>query len=322
VSTEISTEAEFDLLELLPGGPSVVAMGGGHGLAQVLEAVQSYASAVAGVVTVADDGGSSGRLTKAMPIPPPGDVRKCLLALSPEPTIWRELFSYRFDESDVAGHSLGNLILAALTDLLGDFEAAVRTAGSMLGARGRVLPAARQSLHLQAVVDGVVVDGQAEINKSPGRIEELRLVPGDAAANPEAMEAIAGADQIVIGPGSLYTSVISALMVPGITEAMDRARGSLVLVLNLVTQDAESLGLNGPDHVRELQRIAGLRRTGTILANDGPMTVPGSVEQVMIDEAEAAALGWDLATGDLVDRDADWPQHDPIRLGEALARLT
>ena len=189
--TTPETALESELLNLTADGPRVVAIGGGHGLAQALEAALSYASHVTAVVTVGDDGGSSGRLTSTLEIPPPGDIRKCLLALSPEPTVFRELFGYRFDSTDVAGHSLGNLMLAALTGLLGDdFEAAVRVASGMLGTVGQVIPVARKSLHLQAVVDGALVDGQAAITKSRGNLSELRLVPADEPANPHAIEAV------------------------------------------------------------------------------------------------------------------------------------
>ncbi|MFQ5968415.1 MAG: uridine diphosphate-N-acetylglucosamine-binding protein YvcK, partial [Acidimicrobiia bacterium] len=226
-------QTQLSPLELSPGGPAVVAIGGGHGLAQALEAVLAYASSVTGIVTVADDGGSSGRLTSTLDIPPPGDVRKALLALSPEPSVFGELFAYRFEDTDVAGHSLGNLILASLTDLLGDFTTAIRTAEVMLGALGRVIPAAPTSLHLQATIDGTIVEGQATINSTRGRIEEMKLIPEDTKATREALDAITEADQIVIGPGSLYTSLITALMVPGIPEAVEAARGRLIWVMNL-----------------------------------------------------------------------------------------
>jgi len=319
--TGLRRATQLDPLELEPSGPSVVAIGGGHGLATVLEALLGYASEVTGIVTVADDGGSSGRLTTTLAIPPPGDVRKCLLALSPEPSIFGELFGYRFEKTDVAGHSLGNLVLAALTDLLGDFTTAIRTAEVMLGSLGRVIPAAPHSLHLRGVIDGRVVDGQEAINATRGRVESLSLLPADVAAEPEALEAVAEADQIIIGPGSLYTSVISALMVSGMVEAIEAARANLIFVMNLVTQDAESLGLTGRQHVEELHRLTGLSRRGTLLLHQGSLEVPAQVERVVIDEPEAAAVGWGLAFADLADPSADWPQHHPIRLGQALSRL-
>jgi uncharacterized cofD-like protein len=317
---ELAFEAE--LLQLAEDGPRVVAIGGGHGLAQALEAALSYASHVAAVVTVGDDGGSSGRLTSALEIPPPGDIRKCLLAMSPEPTVFRELFAYRFESTDVAGHSLGNLILAAMTELSGDdFSAAVRIASGLLGTVGKVVPVARQSLHLQAVIDGTLVDGQAAITKARGTISELRVLPDTVSADPQAIDVIRSADQILIGPGSLFTSVVSALLVPGIAEAVQSAPGHVVFIANLVTQDGETLGMSCTDHLAALRSIGGVEVTGTIVAHRGSIEMESPIEQVSVDRADLAAAGWGVVEADLVDPEADWPQHDPIRLGEVLARL-
>jgi len=320
--TTPETSLESELLQLTDDGPRVVAIGGGHGLAQALEAALSYASDVTAIVTVGDDGGSSGRLTSTLQIPPPGDIRKCLLALSPEPTVFRELFGYRFESTDVAGHSLGNLMLAALTDLLGDdFEAAVRVAAGMLGTVGEVLPVARKSLHLQAVIDGLLVDGQAAITQTRGELSELRLVPGDEPANPRAIEAVQFADQILIGPGSLFTSVMAALAVPGMAEALQGAPGHVVFIANLVTQDGETLGMTCADHLDALRRIGGVDVAGTIVAHRGDIDMEPPLEPIRIDRTELAAMGWDVVEADLVDQLADWPQHDPIRLGQVLALL-
>jgi uncharacterized cofD-like protein len=320
--TTPETALEPELLQLADGGPRVVAIGGGHGLAQALEAATSYASDVTAVVTVGDDGGSSGRLTSTLQIPPPGDIRKCLLALSPEPTVFRELFAYRFDSTDVAGHSLGNLMLAALTELFGDdFDTAVRVASGMLGTIGRVVPVARKSLHLQAVVDGRLVDGQAAITTARGTLTELRLVPGDEPADPLAIEAVHFADQILIGPGSLFTSVMAALVVPGMIEALHSAPGHVVFIANLVTQDGETLGMSCADHLEALRRIGGVGVTGTIIAHRGSIAMELPLEQVRVDRAELADMGWDVIEADLADPAADWPQHDPVRLGQVLARL-
>ena len=150
-------------------GPDLEAIGGGHGLSIVLAAARSYAQRVTGVVTVADDGGSSGRLTTALDIPPPGDMRRGLLALSPDDTVWRRLFEYRFTDTDVAGHSMGNLILAALTELMGDFEEALLASGYLLGARGRIVPVACQSLQLSARIDHEIVSGQVAVAQHRAR---------------------------------------------------------------------------------------------------------------------------------------------------------
>lgn len=315
-------QTALDPLGLDSAGPEVVAIGGGHGLAQVLEATLGYAGRITAVVTVSDDGGSSGRLQKARRIPPPGDVRKCLLALSPEPSVWRELLGYRFEDADVAGHSLGNLMLAALADLTGDFASAVRTAEAMLGARGRVVPAAPQALRLEASIDGRCVTGQSAIARSRGTIEELRLDPANATANPEALEAILAADQIVLAAGSLFTSLISTLLVPGVVAAVQASKARPVMVLNLVTQDGETLGMSGADHVEALRRLTGMGGRGVIVVHEGELAVPPGVTRVELSSADGQALGWEVAAAAVADPEASWPQHDPIRLGRVLSELT
>ena len=326
--------AALELMEPLrldPAGPRVVAIGGGHGLAACLQAAQSYASSVTAIVAVADDGGSSGRLTHAVDVPPPGDIRRCLLAMSPEPSIWSELFTYRFEGGsddpadltprDVAGHSLGNLILAALFHLTGDFPNAVERAGELLGSLGRVIPASPHRMYLSARVGGRMVEGQVAVARARGGIEELFLEPAAAEASPAAVEAITQADQIILGPGSLFTSVLAAVAVPGIADAINRAQGRIVFVLNLVTQDGETLHLAGPGHVEAVHTHGGLIRSGTVLAHQGPLAVPEELQGVELDEVNAAILGWNLVTADVVDRDSDWPAHDVMRLGQALRGL-
>ncbi|MDH3605948.1 MAG: uridine diphosphate-N-acetylglucosamine-binding protein YvcK [Acidimicrobiia bacterium] len=317
-------QLETELLEveqLDPHGPHVVAIGGGHGLAQALVGIQSYASRIDAVVTVADDGGSSGRLTSAFDILPPGDIRRCLLALSPEPSLWTEMFEFRFEGSDVAGHSLGNLILAAMSDLFGDFETAITMAEEALACLGHVIPNSRNSLHLQAVVDGALVDGQAAIARTRGAVSELRLLPAEASVNPRAVEVVAAADQIVIGPGSLYTSVVSAILVPGLAEAVNAAKADVIFVCNLTTQDGESLGMGAADHVRALLEFAGIKTPLTALIHDGGPEFPPEAESVAHDEEQILALGVRPVFKDLLDRTEAWPQHDPFRLGRALESL-
>lgn len=318
MKTQVALET---LASLDPAGPAVVAIGGGHGLAQLLTAVQSYAGRIDAVVTVADDGGSSGRLTAALDIPPPGDLRKCLLALSPQPSLWWEVFDFRFEQTDVAGHSLGNLVLAALSELTGDFETALQMAAEALGAVGRVIPASRQSLHLQAVIDERLVDGQVAIATTPGRLSELRLLPADERANPSALEVIGAADQIIIGPGSLFTSVVSTLMVPDLAAAVEAADAQIVYVCNLTTQYAETLGLGAADHVRQLRRFTGLSRPVTALANVRSFEVPPPVERLEVDELEMIGVGAVVHTAKLADLSDDWPKHDPLALGQALTEL-
>lgn len=327
-----ATQVDLSPFRLDPSGPKVVAIGGGHGLAAALEAAQLYASEITAIVSVADDGGSSGRLTSGMGVPAPGDIRRCLLALTPDPGIWFELFNYRFpggpadaadlSPQDVGGHSLGNLLLVALSDMCGgDFGLAVKQAGTLLGALGTVVPAATEAVRLSADIAGQRVEGQVAVNRTPGGIERLILGPDYVEANPDALAAVAAADQIILGPGSLFTSVMAALAVPGMAQAVDGARGRIVAVLNLVTQNAETLGLSGWDHVRAYRLHAGLQRTGGIVAHRGHLDVPDTVHRVAIEADAAAGLGWDLFEADVAHADADWPAHDPIKLGAALQQV-
>lgn len=319
----IGTEPEALLEELAldSDGPAVAAIGGGHGLAQALQAIRGYAGRVDAIVTVADDGGSSGRLVSALDIPPPGDIRKCLIALTPDESVWRRLFEYRFEETDVEGHSLGNLIIAALADIEGSFENALHTIEHLLGSLGSVIPASPLHLRLEAVIDGVAVLGQDNVTKARGTIQEIRLLPEGAAVSPSAVDAIAGADQIVLGPGSLYTSLIAALLVPGIVDAINRSQAHLVYIANLMTQDGETLGMDAADHIDALLRLTGVRPPGAIVANDAPLMVGPPLEPLLADEGVLATYGVDLVSGNLLAAGADWPSHDPGRLGEVLEGL-
>jgi uncharacterized cofD-like protein len=313
-------ETLLESLLLDPGGPSVVAIGGGHGQAAALEAIQTYAGSIAALVSVADDGGSSGRLTD-LGIPPPGDVRRCLLALTPEPSLWSELFAHRFETGDVREHSLGNLILAALTELYGDFTSAVDTARRMLGALGEVVPVADVPVTLSAVVDDVRVVGQAEITQSSGHISQVSIEPPDTMATRRALQAVANADQIVIGPGSLYTSVISALMVQMLAPAVMRSPAQRVFVLNLVTQTGETLDMSGLDHVVALAEHAGIEGPGIVVAHEGPLEVPAGHDRVDAVAEEMSERGWELVGADVADEHAEWPEHDPLKLGRVLEDL-
>lgn len=313
-------QTALEPLLLDPVGPSVVAIGGGHGQAAALEAIQTYAGSISALVTVADDGGSSGRLTH-LGIPPPGDVRRCLLALTPEPTVWSELFAHRFSTGDVSDHSLGNLILAALTDLFGDFSSAVDTAAQMLGALGEVIPVADQPVTLSAIVEGQPVTGQAAITSTEGHISELTIEPSDTIASRRALAAVSGADQIVIGPGSLYTSVISALMVQMLAPAVMESSAQRVFVLNLVTQDGETSGMSGKEHIDALAEHVGIEGSGVVVVHGGPLDVPDGHDAVTVSAEDAARHGWELVVADLNDEWSDWPRHDPLKLGRVLEKL-
>lgn len=297
----------------------MVALGGGHGLAITLKAVQTYASQITAVVAVADDGGSSGRLSAGLGIPPPGDIRRCLLALTPDVSLWSELFSYRFSGGDIEDHSLGNLLLAALNDITGDFAAAVDAAGRILKSVGRVVPAATEAAELRAVVGEREIVGQAEITRSQG-IEAMSLGPEGVTANPAALAAMAEADQLILGPGSLYTSLMAVILVPGIAEAWQSSRAQRFFVLNLIDQEGETLGLTGADHLHALAAIGGVGGPGTVIANTGKLRTPPGHSALSLAPDDALAWGWDVVTADVACSQAEWPEHSSDALGQVLNR--
>lgn len=230
-----------------------MAIGGGHGLAASLRAARVYAGEVTAVVSVADDGGSSGRLRAALGIPAPGDLRRCLVALSGEPDgLWARVFEHRFDSGELDGHAVGNLVIAGLAAGTGSFTEALAEAARLVGAEGRVLPATDSPVVLKATAAGEEVEGQLAVSLK-GRISRVALVPPDPPANEEAVRAIAEADQIVLGPGSLYTSLLAALAVPGIRDAVAKAAERTVYVANLRPQVPETDGYSTDDCVAALR---------------------------------------------------------------------
>jgi uncharacterized cofD-like protein len=231
------------------------------------------------------------------------------------------LFAHRFLNGDVIDHSLGNLIIAALAHLYGDFEIAVATAGNMLGAVGKVIPVASDPLTLYARIDGEVVTGQRLISSTRGHFDEVWLEPSDVGATQSALTAIAGADQIVIGPGSLYTSVVSALKVSMMAEAVMDAAAQRIFVMNLVTQEGETLGMDGAAHLAALEEQVGIQGPSIVVAHDGPLDVPPGHEAVRIEPGTAAERGWTVIFSDLADDQAAWPAHDPLKLGRVLEEL-
>ncbi len=234
----------------------VVGIGGGHGLAATLRAARRYASDIAAVVGVADDGGSSGRLTRELGIPPPGDIRNCLVALARDEDAAR-LWQHRFAGGTLTGHALGNLVIAALTEMTGDFTAAVHEAGRLLRAQGRVHPATTALVDLVARVGDGMVQGQVAVARTRAPIDAVFLDPPDPPAEPAAIAAIGAADQIVLGPGSLFTSLIATLLVPEVGAAVRRSRGQRVFVCNSRMQKGETFGLDAVAHLDALTSHAG-----------------------------------------------------------------
>jgi uncharacterized cofD-like protein len=244
----------------------VVALGGGHGLATALRAIRRYAGSITAVVSVADDGGSSGRLRRDLGVPPPGDIRRCLVALAGSDSVWSSAFEHRFREGDLEGHALGNLVLVGLAETLGSFSEALDEAGRLLGAVGRVLPATVEAVVLKAELTGEVVEGQVAVANSEG-IRRLELVPVDVAATPDAVEAIGAADQVVYAPGSLYTSVLPVLCVAGLRDAIAASPARVVQVANLRPQIPETAGMGVADHLAAV--LAHGARVDTLLYDTG-----------------------------------------------------
>ena len=254
----------------------VVAIGGGTGLSTLLKGLKRYVtrpgvlekpghpeiSELCAVVTVSDDGGSSGRLRKELNMPPPGDVRNCIVALSEDEALLARLFQHRFVKgSGLEGHSFGNLFLAALTSITSDFSEAVRLSSEILLTRGHIYPATTSHVELEALMeDGTRIRGETKITASNGRIKELFLDPPDVQPLPQTLEALARADLITIGPGSLFTSLIPNLLVRGIAQAIVNSAAVKVYICNLMTQANESLGLTAADHIRALNRHAQTKR--------------------------------------------------------------
>lgn len=257
-----------NLIEPAPLRPTrVVCIGGGTGLPTVLRGLARKALPgrgnpglqITAVVAMSDDGGSSGRLRRTRGVLPPGDVRNCLVALSGDRTPLSELFQYRFDGAKgLGGHAVGNLLIAALAEKNGDFLEAVRVSGTLLGARGQVLPSTTEPVQLIARLDdGAEIVGERNLMKLDGRVAEVRLEPRSPPAADGLLEAIRNADLVTLGPGSLYSSVLPNLLVGGVAEALRQCRGLKVLVANLMSQPGETDGMSCVDHVRAIQRHAG-----------------------------------------------------------------
>jgi uncharacterized cofD-like protein len=283
--------------------PAVVALGGGHGTAVTLRAARRYAGQLTAVVSVADDGGSSGRLREILNVVALGDLRKCLVALAADDSALALAFEHRFDEGELAGHALGNLILAGLVDATGDLVAGVRAAADLLGAGGDVLPATVERVVLKAESDRGQVAGQVAVSRA-GNIKTVSLVPGDARPPQLAIDRILAADQIVIGPGSLFTSVLAAAAVGGIADAVARSSAQRVYVCNLRPQQPETAGFDVAAHVDALSR----HNVGVdVVIYDSSQGMPRG-------DLGISALDFPLTEGNAL-------VHSPVRLAHALASL-
>src|ERR1700688_120666 len=324
-------------------GLRVVAIGGGTGLSTLLKGLKWYVgpdrpssnagkpeiSDLSAVVTVSDDGGSSGRLRKEFNMLPPGDVRNCIVALSEDEALLSKLFQRRFVKgSGLEGHSFGNLFLAALTSITRDFSEAVRLSSEILVTRGRIYPATTSNVELEALMeDGTRVRGETKITASKGRIRELFLVPPDVGPMPQTLEAIAHADMITIGPGSLFTSLIPNLLVRGIAQAIVESPATKVYICNLMTQANESLGLTAADHIRALNGHAQKQIFDFALINRTPVSddlkskyASEDACQIVNDLDALEALGVVPVLGDYLD-EGGVARHNTARVARDLMHL-
>ncbi|MDA1189381.1 MAG: YvcK family protein [Chloroflexi bacterium] len=252
-------------------GPKVVAIGGGTGLSVLLRGLKVHTDNLSAIVTVADDGGSSGRLRKELGLLPPGDFRNCIVAMSDTEDLMTNLFQYRFKQGDLEGHSFGNLFIAAMTDVTGSFVDALHESSQVLAVKGQILPSTLTDMHLAArMKDGTVIRGESSITKAGGEIDTLFTEPAEPVAYPYAVEAIREADIIVIGPGSLYTSIMPNLLVPGIQEAIKSANATKMYVCNVATQVGETDGFTVFEHVEALQRNTFAEIVDVVVANGTP----------------------------------------------------
>ena len=308
-------------------GPRIVAIGGGHGLSNLLRGLKGYSHNITAVVSVADDGGSSGRLRRAMGILPPGDIRSCLAALSGDEAMLAQLFQYRFpsESGGLDGHSFGNLFISALSEITGSFEEAVAESGRVLAVHGRVLPATLHDVRLVADVklpdapNEVRIEGESHIPESSGRVRRLWLEPNEPPAFPDVIQAILAADLIVVGPGSLYTSILPNLLVPDIAAAIRASRALKVFVSNVATQPGETDHYTCDDHVRAVEEHVGTGFFDLIVCNqrcDAPL--PEGIQWVLAEDG----LEMDHAVyrADLVDVDHPW-RHDSAKLAQSIMDL-
>jgi len=305
-------------------------VGGGTGLSALLSGLKGRVGReledLAAIVAVTDDGGSSGRLRREIGVLPPGDIRNCIAALADDTDLLTRLFQFRFASGEgLAGHSFGNLFLTALTEITGQFPQAILTAERILSVRGRILPATLESVHLRGhAASGRVFEGESLIGRSHEPLERIELDPAAPAAYPPAVEAIGSADLVALGPGSLYTSILPNLLIPGIREAVAATAAPVVLIVNLMTQPGETDGLGAVDHLAAIERHVGPDVVDTVIVHAGdvdearlePYREEGAAP-VGVDRAALAAHGVRLVEADLVAPGA-LVRHDPGRLADVL----
>ena len=311
-------------------GPRAVAIGGGTGLSSLLRGLKEHTTNITAIVTVADDGGSSGKLRQELGVLPPGDFRNCLAALAGDEALLTQLFQYRFGQNVVDGHSFGNLFITAMSSITGDFERALEESSKVLAVRGRIVPSTLENVTLcadlrgeaEALGAGRVVEGESQIPKAGLPIERVFLRPGRVRAYPGAVQAILAADLIVIGPGSLYTSVLPNLLVEDIVKAIRASRAAKVYVCNVAIQPGETNGYDVAAHVAALERHIGPGLFDYVLANNrSDIPLPDHLPpEEMVALKPEAIRGYRLVAADVVDLTNPW-RHNPGKLAAAVMGL-
>lgn len=312
-------------------GPKIVVLGGGTGLSTLLRGLKQYSNNITAIVTVADDGGSSGRLRREIGVLPPGDIRNCLAALADEEKLLTELFQYRFEAGDgLSGHSFGNLFLTAMSEITGDLEQAVAASSQVLAVRGTVLPATLSDVSLWAQMeDGRVIEGESNIPKAQGKIKYLGCHPPNPPALPTAIAAIKEADYIIIGPGSLYTSIIPNFLVPEICDAVAKVVVPRIYICNIMTQPGETEGYTVAEHIRAIDNIAKQKLFDAVMVHrrsPSPETLRRYADDkshpVYVDREEIAALGRRVVIANIMEEDPEtgYVRHNPSRLARVLLR--
>jgi uncharacterized cofD-like protein len=327
-----SGETLLDMLwhnRRLNRGPKIVAIGGGTGLSTLLRGLKLYSANLTAIVTVADDGGSSGRLRRDFGVLPPGDIRNCIAALADEEKLLTELFQYRFEAGDgLMGHSFGNLFLTAMSEITGDLERAVVASSKVLAIRGRVLPATLTDVALWArLADGRIIEGESSIGEADGQVVEIGCSPANPPALPAAIAAIQEADYIIMGPGSLYTSVISNLLVPEITAAIAARQVPRIYVCNIMTQPGETTGYTVADHIESIDRACGQQLFDAVLVQKNPPSA-GCLQYyaeensypVLLDREDVKQLGRSIFSVNVMEEDPTtrYLRHNSRRLAKAL----
>jgi uncharacterized cofD-like protein len=302
-------------------GPRIVTIGGGTGLSALLRGLKTYTSNLSVIVTVADDGGSSGRLREEYRILPPGDFRQCLIALADAEPLMKQLFDHRFKEGSLDGHSFGNLFIMAMADVTGNFEHALRESGKVLAVKGTIVPSTLQDVTLVASINGHTVEGESKIPQQNAPISHVFLKPDGAQINPEAAQAILNAELIVIGPGSLYTSILPNLLVEGMVEAIKASPALKVYICNLASQRGETDGYDVDDYLRVIREHSGTNLFDFVLVNSNHGHLPtGGQSQVIFRPEDAARhpevrfIGADVVNVRIPSH------HDPDKLARSIMR--